>query len=416
MSTSPATAAKMKRIVKTLEGVDVSFYKRTEASNYTMDFRVAGERIQESSGWKLIADAERAASKKIKELKARVLAHEANGQRHRSIKSGFATVGEVVQAMEGGSKVWSDGSLRAYKSSLLRLARVVNAEQPQAVALDAVLCDRTFEKFYAKGQGLKEVNWADSLDANGGLNSAIRNLRSIFRGRVLKLKFQGLTLPDLRPLKDLPLLRCENEGFVPWPVDVYNAMHEASLAMKAEKPEMWLVNAMLRRLGLRDEELLESKRDWIELRYDLAADGMGPPRRRAFLRVKNRGNEFALLKRGAARFLELDDELQEMLLPREGYLIANGWSDSARYDLIYRVHSKFIRDFIPDRKKSNHELRMHAGSVVYTLHGLEAAAAFLGHKSTATTEQYYAAWLAESPMVDAGLVAKARVVKVGLDR
>lgn len=281
-----------------------------------------------------------------------------------------------------------------------------------------MLCEKTFEKFYAEGQGLKDVNWADALPANGGLNGCIRNLRALFSGRVLKLKFKGITLPDLRPLKDIPLLRCEHEGFVPWPEEVYNAMHEASVKLLADgKVELWLVNAMLRRLGLRDEELLESRREWIEVRYELAADEMGPPKRRAFLRLKNRGTEFSLLKNGASRVLELDDELQEILLPREGYLVAGSWSKTARYDLIYRLHSDFLRDFIPatDRVKSNHELRMHAGSIVYTLYGLEAAAAFLGHKSTQTTERFYAAWLAESPMVNASLVSKARVVKAGLN-
>lgn len=404
---SPKVAVKQAAARK-FHGVSVSFRKRVAGGSWTMDFRVGGERFQEATGWPTLPDAERVAEKRVREVKELKQGLQAAGLSHQKAKGKAATVGEVVAALETGGKVWDVSTARAYKSSLLRLARVVDAVAPLEVSLSEVLAERSLERFYALGQGLPAVNWADALPVNGGLNKAIRDVRALFRPRVLKLKFADLKMPDLRPLRDLPFLRVEVHGFVPWPAAVYERMHQASEALRESKPELWLVNALLRRLGLRDEELLMARREWIELQEEWAADGMGPPLRRGWLVIQNRGSEFQILKHGRSRRLELDGELLAVLLRREGYLVGDGWTDNARYNLIYRLHSEWLRAFIPERTKSNHELRMWAGSQIYTRHGLEAAAYFLGHKSTATTERYYAAWLGESPMLDGAAVALGR--------
>lgn len=296
--------------------------------------------------------------------------------------------------------------MMVYTCSLKRLAKVVDLRAPLDVGLDRVLSETTIERFYAEGQGLPGVNWADSRPGNGGLNTCIRNVKAMFTARVVKIKFAHVKLPDLRQLRGAPLLRHRSKGFIPWPAGVYEAMHEASEKLRLADPEQWLVNAMLRRLGLRDGELLASRREWIEVQSVAAGDGMGPPKMRAWLVVHDRdgqeadGDEdevesFEVLKHGKERKLELDAELMFHLLPREGFLIGNGWTPHARYTFIYRQHNEWVRKFIPKRlrKKANHELRMYAGSLVYMRDGLEAAAAFLGHKSTATTERYYAAFL-----------------------
>lgn len=402
MASSPsAAAAAASNPVREIHGVSVSFRKRKPGANYTMDFRVGGERFQETTGWPTMADAERAADKRVRELKERKQGLQAAGLAHQKAKGKYATVAEVVACLEDGAKVWDERTLQTYKSSLLRLARVVDAENPEGVGMERVLAESNLERFYAAGQGLAAVNWVDALPMNGGLNSTVRNVKALFRGRVLKIKFRDVKLPDLRVLEDMPAVRHTLDGFSPWPVEVYDAMHAASEVLKTEQPELWLVNAMLRRLGLRDEELLMARRDWIEVAG-----------KQAWLKIQNRGAEFTVLKHGRFRKLELDEELQGLLLPREGFLVADGQSTAARFNLIYRTHNQWMRQFIPDRVKGNHELRMHAGSIVYTLHGLEAASHFLGHKSIVTTERYYASWLASAPKVDAALVAKARVVRV----
>lgn len=371
--------------VRILHGVSVRFYKRTDAANLTMDFQVAGTRVQESTGWPLLKDAERAASKRVHDLKEKVQGLPAHEAKLALAKGKVATVKAVLELLDGeeGKGLWKNATRRTYRSAMVRLAKAVAPEDHEGAGLDVVLCTAAIDAFYAAGQGLKRPNWTEKLPENAGLNTTVRNVKALF-------------------------LHAPADGFVPWAEATYAAMHEASEVLRAEKPELWLVNALLRRLGLRDEELLKARRDWIEVKFEAAGDGMGPPRRRAWLAILNRGTSFTLLKHGAARKLELDAELQELLLARTGYLVGDGWAEWTRYKLIYRLHSKWLRPLLPpgvDHAKTNHQLRMYAGSLVYMRHGLEAASYFLGHKSQETTQKYYAAWLGTAPALDGAAVA-----------
>jgi integrase len=403
------------RSTRKIRGVTVSFYKRFEGSCYTMDFKVNGKRVRELTLAPVVVDAERVAEARVKAMQEALngLAAAAVTSSRSRIKT--ATVADIGRAILEGDKVAETRTLVTYYSSLKRIAAVIDAHDPEGVSLAEVLGRPNLERFYSLGQGRggKGVNWVDALDCNGGLNSAVRNVASLFTRRMLDLKFAGLVLPPLTDLRELPKLKVEVHGFQPWPAGVYEGMQAASEVMRTEQPELWLVNAMLRRLGLRDMELYMARREWIEVE---ATTG------RAWLVIKNRGSEYKLLKHGRARKLELDEELKGLLLPKAGYLITapmkvtmpgtggratDGLGDSARYDLIYRTHCEWMRQWIPDRTKANHELRMYAGSLIYQRLGLEAAAYFLGHKSTATTERYYVSWLGESPMLDGAAVAAA---------
>ena len=82
---------------------------------------------------------------------------------------------------------------------------------------------------------------------------------------------------------------------------------------------------------------------------------------------------------------------------------ADGLPPTVRYNLIYREHCAFMAQFIPDRKKRNHELRMMAGSIIYERDGLEAAADFLGNSLDAA-RNYYATRLGASAPLSAAMV------------
>jgi integrase len=150
------------------------------------------------------------------------------------------------------------------------------------------------------------------------------------------------------------------------------------------------VNAWLRRTGLRDKELLSAKRNWIELVNE-----------KPVLFIQARGAEFSLLKRGKGRRIGVDAELWALVrdLPADAWLVGDGLSPSQRYDLIYRDHCAFVAQFIPDRQKRNHEMRMMAGSIMYEKHGLAVAADFLGD-TMETTREFYATRLTASDALD----------------
>lgn len=431
-ASSPAAAASApsfweSRKVRQIRGVTCSFYKRYGAFFY-MDFKVKKVRVKESTGCTTLDDAVRVADKRIQAMQeaGNGLAElKAMSARQRAA---VATVREVLAALEGGDKVMTDNSLRTYKSALKRLA-LVAGEDAEAARLDVVLSKQNLERFYAQGQGRSEgqgVNWVNRLPCNGGLNTTIRNVRALFRSKMIELKFANLKLPPLDDLKRLPKLPAAKGGFKPWPAGVYERMDAAAAELKETDYELWLVNVCLRFLGLRACELLAARREWITT----SEDG------RAWLNVQDHHAEdaeddeeasFEMVKHGAARRLELNAILKDALLPRTGWLIAPemegvlqghfargkrgfSWSEDARHALIYRRHSEWLRQFIPDRRKSNHELRMYAGSLVAKQHGLEAASYFLGHTSLVTTQAFYWAWLKESPMLDGKSLAGAHAL------
>lgn len=175
-------------------------------------------------------------------------------------------------------------------------------------------------------------------------------------------------------------------------------------AVEVNYAELWLVNACLRRLGLRSGELLAARRSWLERRPDRAGA------LRWCLVIKGRPEEgFTLLKHGAGRNLVLDDEMAGLLTGRgDGWLIGPTMAASARDNLVERLHNTWLRQFIPDRVKANHELRMWAGSLVYRQTGsLGDTAYFLGHRTTVTTERFYARWWQSSAVLDARAVSVA---------
>jgi hypothetical protein len=403
------------RKVRKIRGVTVSFYKRYGAFLY-MDFKVKKVRVRESTDCTTLDDAARVAEKRIQAMQeaGNGLAElKAFSARERAA---VATVNDILAALEGGDKVLSHGSLRTYKSSLLQLGRVVDEEDPRAARLDVVLSRKNLERFYSQGQGreAKEgVNWVNRLLCNGGLNTTVRNVRALFRGDMLDLKFKGLKLPPLDDLKRLPKLPQTEGGFVPWPAGVWEQMLEDAEALRTSDPELWLVNAMQRFLGLRNRELWHARREWITTAGD-----------QAWIHIEDHHDEdedetneasFEVLKHGRRRKLLLNDELKAVLLQRTGWLIApelatnddRTFRQDVRHHFIYRTHSKWLRKYIPKRRKSCHELRMYAGSLVAKQHTLEAASYFLGHTSIVTTQNFYWAWMKESPMLDSWSMAGA---------
>lgn len=413
MKTQTAPSAENSKVIKrTLHGWAVRFYKRGNSDFYTFDFGRGRERRQKVSEYTQIKDAELQASKEVRKWVDANSGRTAESERVAVARGAVAKVADVLALLErtGDDRLWEAGTARTYASALLTLARLVDAGNPRQASLQAVLSTATIERWYAEKQGRTTVNWLARLPENGGANSVIRNVKSIFQERMLKF-MTHLRLPDLKALAGAHYLKEEATEFEPWEEATYRAMDEAAAKLRETQPELWLVNAMLRRLGLRDAELLAARREWIELEYLPAGDGVGPPQRLATLVIKDRlpGEfPFKVLKHGSGRNLPLDTELQEILLAREGWLVGPGLSDSARTDLIYRTHSQWMRPFVgEDAAKTNHQLRKYAGSKVFTAHGLEAAAYFLGD-SIATTDRYYRAWLKRGAMLDGRAVAVAR--------
>lgn len=320
-----------------------------------------------------------------------------------------ATVQDVIDAVEGikggpngelwkrppGPVLWSDSTWAAYRAALLRMASIVDAKEPRAVLLADVLTAKIVDAVQCTAQKAANrdaLNLVDRLDENGSANATVRNVRALFSDKAMMRLFHHLSMPLLSEFRAVPYLKTPVTGFMPWPVETWRAFVEASEALRSTRPDLWEVNAWLRRTGLRDAELLAARRFWIE------ETASGP-----VLVITDRAAGFSLLKKGKGRRIGIDAELFELVkdLPPDEPLVGRGIEEWRRYDLIYREHNAFVREFIPDRRKANHEMRMMAGSVVYEKRGLQAAADFLGHKRMDTTRDFYATPLAASEALTA---------------
>ena len=244
---------------------------------------------------------------------------------------------------------------------------------------------------------LPPLNVDTRAPGNTTINSMVNQAKAVFSGRARAFRLRGAEIPDLSTgFGALPRIAVPPTGFEPIATEVYARMHQASVALQKEDPQLWLVNQMLRRLGLRGGELMAARDTWLwEDEQGWRREGRG-----WVLVVKDRPDEGFYTKSGAARarYLPLDDDLASILVGRKGLLIGVD-TKTAAYDLVMRKHNRWLRQFLPDRQKANHELRKHIGAIIYSSLGKEAAADYLGHASADITEKYYSAWLKQRPVI-----------------
>jgi len=249
-----------------------------------------------------------------------------------------------------------------------------------------VLTDDLVLEYQRVRQG-GELDISTRQESNGGINSTLNNARGVFSKKSLYYKFKNFNLPDVAGFMQAPYLPVPDQEWEPIPDDQYQSMDEASAVLRSSNPELWLVNQMLRRLGLRNCELIAARDTWLD------QDGAG-----WLLVVKDRPDEGFWCKGFRSRRLPLSPDLAEILTGRQGWLL-EAPSDTARTKLVEREHNTWLRQFVPDRQKGNHELRKHIGSVIYHLRGLEAAADYLGHVDIRTTRKWYQARLERLPQI-----------------
>lgn len=295
--------------------------------------------------------------------------------------SGGLTVGEVCERARRMPDAWGSRTLQTYLGALRRLARFVNAADPDAVPVSVIMSRETVEGFFAQSQGLAVPDWRRALDVNGPANATVRNAKALFSDMALATVFRDVSFPQLEAWRRVPFLRAPASGFMPWPAGEWERMIAEAEGLP---PELRKVNLFLRKTGLRIGELLAARRDWITMRD-------GAP----VLMIRDRGAAFSLLKHGKGRAIALDAELFALVehLPGEAFLIGDGMAPSTRRELVEVLHSAFVRRFIPDRQKSNHELRMMVGSIVGEREGWQRAADMLGHTNLATFMAFYHAQL-----------------------
>ena len=359
---------------------------------WSIRLQVGGKRVWIALRTTEIDTAERRAKLKIDTLASGRLAEERENRPKGRVPT-FAEVAEIYKA----ARVVRDSTARANLALLLLLVRrVTGVADVSGMTID-VLSAELGTSWLAQAQGLQSVDRGNLRAENVTANSGLRQAASVFAKRHRSI-YEGWIIPpgvdDFCATKMLPEASAR---YVPLPRQCLIDMDAAAEALREVDLEMWIVNRSIRLMGLRASEVAAMKTSWL-----LERGG------RLELDIRARPGEFvpkghqgavtvpAIL---AGIFRERRKEAGE----KPAHLIRvernpkakggrkpKGDDETARFNLIYRRHSEWLRQFIPaDRGKTNHELRKEAGSrVAAKLNSWEAAARFL-REDLETAKKHY---------------------------
>jgi integrase len=358
--------------------------KRPDGSrhpHWTAQFVLQGETHKFSTKETNVATAELRVREKIEEMVTGYAPLQRPGH-----KATWATIGDILIAYKTGAIHAKKATLRTNENAL---RQIVEAIHQSSVDQPVTVLTRTLvERWMMTKQGLSNLDRRSRRQINLSINSTYKHAKDVFAKKLFSEKYSLLRLPDLSDFLSVPLLPTPSAQWTRIPREQYEAMLKAANELRQTNPDLWLVNLLLRRLGLRNSELAAAERNWIietETGYALS--------------IEDRPN--FQLKGVRPRTLPLSQDLVDLLLPIKGHLILPNSTKTDRLALIERTHNQWLRTYIPDRTKGNHELRKQAGSMVLTKQNLAAAQRFLGHSSQATTEKWYATYLQDVPALTA---------------
>jgi integrase len=216
------------------------------------------------------------------------------------------------------------------------------------------------------------------------VNSAVQKAKNLFAKKLVNCDFyKDFNLPDLTPFLTAPKLKTAARSWTPLQPHEVESMQSGVTFIQANNPKLYLVHLLFSRLGLRNTEMFWARHNWIEKRDGVNCLGVVT---RTDFKPKGRPGYIAIP----------DDVMKELLkykMNDDDFLVPGKFA-SDRYRLIYREHSKWVKQFIQGRSKTSYELRKHAGSIIATRDkSLYSAQSFLRHASPVTTSSYYASLL-----------------------
>ncbi|MFN0126435.1 MAG: hypothetical protein ACKV19_07115 [Verrucomicrobiales bacterium] len=397
-------------------GRDWTLYRRGTGNRepspktpWSFRLRVDGKRVLVSTRTAHLSTAVEAAKKRIEGWMGGNLEALDVG-RAKTGKGKIPTFAEVAKVY-GEAGVVRPSTADANLWSLKRIVSVALEIPPDQVAglRIGILGESVAEKWLARKQGLERPNYGEVLPANTSANSTLRQAQAVFAARHRHV-WKDWQLPaGVAAFKGARLLKEGSHRFTPADESVYakmdkaaellrkgvgvperetvrgrNAADTGSTGLTWDGYELWVVNRSIRLMGLRASEVAAMKTGWL-----VESGG------KLFLDVVSRPGEF--VPKGHEGRVQVPDVLRKEFLARRKeagdksvHLIRAG-SDTERRDLVLRAHSKWLRQFFPagQHKKTNHELRKHAGSLVARkFNSWEAAARFL-REDLETAKKHY---------------------------
>lgn len=225
-----------------------------------------------------------------------------------------------------------------------------------------------------------------------GAETLLRNVRAVFSRHAMPL-YRDLFLPKLEDFLREARVDADDRKHVAISPDALRAI-DAAIQVKDQTvgplpayevaPELWLVHALAKFAGLRNDEICEVRPEWF-VRAPWGQVFLGVLRRPYFEPKQSEG--FVPIHSAVAALLS---PFVKDLKPTD-YLVLPKGTVTDRANLVNRTHAAFMRRFLPADQfaKAGYELRRWAAQIFELRHGKDAAENFLRHKRAGVAAAHY---------------------------
>lgn len=310
-------------------------------------------------------------------------------------RSKKATVREVLKAYEDGIATVTRIEAKTVRKcandvrGFLQHAGVTSGDATLVTTLIDSKTVRAFKTNYLKAAGTDR----DAIEARRrGAETLLRNVRAVFSRHALPL-YAELHLPDLAAfLREARVeaderkhrtIEAEQLRAMAVAIEVRDQSVGPLPACEVSDP-LWLVHALHKFAGLRNDEITEIRPEWF-VRAPWGQVFIGVLRRPYFEPKQSEG------------FVPIHSEVAALLAPfvkdleATSHLVLPKGTVTDREALVNRTHAAFMRRFLPaeDFAKAGYELRRWAAQVFELKHGKDAAENFLRHKRSGVAAAHY---------------------------
>jgi integrase len=384
------TVAKVK-----VDGRRFKIYRRPDArgrvsqdSTWYLRTEIHGRMIHRSLDSNVRAQAERIAAGIIRNARAKRW----DALEESKVRAEVASLAEVVERY---SPLWQvlGRRERTWRANVTTLERVLDvAGEARGLSAPVSVLTRRFaalfqERFMARAKG------RDRIAQNGAAvtaNSYLRMVRSLFSREVVgRGSYDGLVLPDLKEFMDAPELAELPPQYVAPRAEVLRAMAEGAVALRVERPAVWLVWWLAVQSGLRRGELRALRWGWF------SGDGrdgrvLEVPCSAAFVAKGKRARLVPVVPECERLAREVASGLGWEMGPADLVLQGNT-------DRWFRELGEWMVSLGWDRRQKAHELRkVFATALAEGCGDVYAVKEALGHQAISTTERYVAPTLAKA--------------------
>jgi len=335
-------------------------------------FRVQenGKRVAKSTGVRIRSASGRAAAL----LKAKAIAAAlatADDLKIAAVvkRPGFAKCGEVAEIYR------QNGPAASVTKSLSRFAafvKEVTARQNwEEQSTHLVLTASAMRGWIAEQ---KKAGRSES-----GIHTDVQTIKSIVARKRFYL-FENLKLPDLADFWAVSGGSATTEGYQPIDRTALRRMDRAArIPLRRRDARAWAVYWLMRKAGLRNDEVQYLKWSWVDWQPDGTADLVLI--KRDDWAPKGRSGRVPM----RARMLRLI----KAALGGEGEYVLPRTSPTDAYNVTHYGINEFVRIYIPDGEKGAYNLRKEYGAQIAARDGIEVASRLLRHRDIQTTFNHY---------------------------